>query len=486
MIIVYIQICLLGLLGLIVLLLFTSCVRAVMIKNKTPRGVTPQHDEVLAEKYALNLSQMLQIETVNDPGAPAEQVSQKFTDFHGLLRQLYPLTHTNTERIPLGDALLLRWRGKDPARPAIVLMSHSDVVAATGDWKYPPYGGTIADGNVWGRGAMDTKGSLCAIFEAVESLISEGFTPPCDVYISSSNNEEILGDGATRAVNYLLENGVKLDLVSDEGGAVIESPLPGTQGLYAMLGIVEKGHANVRFIAKSNGGHASAPPANTPMARLAAFMNHIEKHPPFKSRFSPPVEDMFTTLAPHMSFPFRLMFGNLWLFKPLLTALLPSVSGQAGAMLKTTCVFTMASGSPAPNIIPETASVTANLRFIMHQPMSESMAIIKGIAAKYGVETEVLYAHDCSAFSDTGSERYRYLVDCVSKVFPDAVVSPYVMVGGTDARYFAPFCPCTVRFAPTVLNKQQLSSAHGLDENLSASALARAVEFYTLLLRDYE
>ena len=483
MIIVYMLFCLLGLL---LFLLLAACVRAVLIKSKTPRGQGIQPNQAAAEKYAVHLSKMLQCETVNDPNVSTEQLSRKFADFHRLLAQLYPLTHERTERIPLGDALLLRWRGLDAGRPAIVLMAHSDVVAATGDWKYPPYSGTIADGVVWGRGAMDTKGSLCAIFEAVEKLIAEGFTPPCDVYISSSNNEETLSDGAIKAVEYLLENGVKLDLVSDEGGAVVESPLPGTQGFYAMLGIVEKGHANVRFVAKSNGGHASAPPQKTPMARLAAFIDYMEKHPPFKSRFTPPVVNMFTTLAPHMNFPLRLMFGNLWLFKPLLTKLLPAINSQVGAMLRTTCVFTMAQGSSAPNVIPETASVTANIRFMLHQPMAESLVILKRIAAKFDLETEVLYAHDCSPFSDTNSERYRYVTDCVGKVFPEAVAVPYVMIGGTDACRFAPHCPCTVRFAPTILNKQQLNSAHGLDENLSVNALARAVEFYVLMLREYQ
>ena len=482
MIIVYILLCLLG---LVLLLLAAACLRATLIKSKTPRGEAQRGDAFASARYAENLSKMLQIETVNDPTAPAEVLSQKFTDFHALLAQLYPLTHERTERIPLGDALLLRWRGEDSARPAIVLMSHSDVVDATGDWRFPPYSGTVADGCVWGRGAMDTKGSLCAIFEAVEGLIAEGFTPPCDVYISSSNNEEIIGDGAAKAIKHLVDSGVKLDLVSDEGGAVVASPLPGAEGLYAMLGIVEKGHAALRFVAKSSGGHASAPPKNTPIARLAAFVNYMEAHPPFKSRFTKPVEDMFATLAPHMSFPFRLLFGNLWLFKPLLTKLLPAISGQAGAMLRTTCVFTMAEGSLAPNVIPETASVTANLRFIMHQPMEESLAIIRRIAARFDLETEIIHAHDCPPFSDIGGERYRYFVECIGKVFPEAVAAPYVMVGGTDARHFAPHCPCTVRFAPVVLNTQQVNSAHGLDENLPVSSLGRAVEFYTLLLRDY-
>lgn len=474
------------LLGLIILLFLVACINATMIKSKSQRGQALQPNRESAGKYAENLSKMIQCETVNDGGVSQEETSGKFCTFHLLLKQLYPLTHERLERIPLGDALLLHWKGQDSSRPAIVLMSHSDVVSATGPWKHPPFCGKIADDCIWGRGAVDTKGSLCAIFETVEALIADGFTPACDIYISSSNNEETMGDGASKAVQYLLDNGVELELVSDEGGAVIESPVPGTYGFFAMLGIVEKGYANIRFTAKSAGGHASTPPKNTPIAQLAAFVDHMEKHPPFANRFSQPVVDMFKALAPHMSFKYRLVLGNLWLFKPLLLGIMPRISSQSAAMLRTTCVFTMAEGSSAANVIPESASVTANLRFVMHQPMDESLKLIKEVADKYGLETEVLYARDCSPFTDTGSERFHYMLDCVAAVFPEAVASPYVMLGGTDAHSFAPHCPCTVRFSPLVLSMQQLNSTHGLDENLSVDSLARAVEFYTLMLKNYK
>ena len=294
-----------------------------------------------------------------------------------------------------------------------------------------------------------------------------------------------MGDTGPAAVKYLLEKGVVLDLVSDEGGAVIADPMPGLSNYFAMLGIVEKGYANVRFTAKSKGGHASAPPSNSPIARLAAFVNQVEKKSPFKVEISPPVKNMFTTLAPYMSLPYRFIFGNLWLTGPLLKKVMGSISPQGGAMLQTTCAFTMAEGSDAANVIPQKASITANMRFVMHQPQKESLAIIESIAQKYDLEMEVLYAHDCSPYVDTTTEKYRFMVETVRKVFPDAGVSPYVMVGGTDSRHFAPHCPCTLRFAPMIMDKQQLSSIHGIDENVYLTSLARAVDFYRQLLLDY-
>ena len=463
-------------------LLGAACVRAALLKNPEKRGEPQPVDGEKAAKYAKDLSRMIRCETISvRESGPAE----KFARYRAELEQLFPLVHERLERTLIGDAMLFKWRGTDPARGAVVLMAHSDVVPAAGEWDHPPFAGEIADGCVWGRGAMDTKGSLCALFNAVEELLAEGFTPPCDVYLASSNNEEIMGDGAPNTVTWLTDHGVKLDLVLDEGGAVIEAPMPGLNGKYAMLGVLEKGYADVRFTAVSAGGHSSTPPKGTPLARLAAFVNRVETRPPFPVKITPPVKAMFAAMAPDMAFPFRLLFGNLWLFGPLLKRVIPKVSGQAGALLHTTCAFTMAQGSDAPNVIPAQASVTANLRFMVHQGREASLQALEKLANKYGLRMEVLYACDCSPVVDVHSAGYAYIRQCVREVFPEAGIAPYVMLGGTDAKHYAKVCDCALRFAPTVLTPQQLASMHASNENLSVDALARAVAFYRRVLTGY-
>ena len=472
----------LGVLILLAGLLGAACVRAALLKNPEKRGEPQPVDGEKAAKYAKDLSRMIRCETISvRESGPAE----KFARYRAELEQLFPLVHERLERTLIGDAMLFKWRGTDPARGAVVLMAHSDVVPAAGEWDHPPFAGEIADGCVWGRGAMDTKGSLCALFNAVEELLAEGFTPPCDVYLASSNNEEIMGDGAPNTVTWLTDHGVKLDLVLDEGGAVIEAPMPGLNGKYAMLGVLEKGYADVRFTAVSAGGHSSTPPKGTPLARLAAFVNRVETRPPFPVKITPPVKAMFAAMAPDMAFPFRLLFGNLWLFGPLLKRVIPKVSGQAGALLHTTCAFTMAQGSDAPNVIPAEASVTANLRFMVHQGREASLQALEKLANKYGLRMEVLYACDCSPVVDVHSAGYAYIRQCVREVFPEAGIAPYVMLGGTDAKHYAKVCDCALRFAPTVLTPQQLASMHASNENLSVDALARAVAFYRRVLTGY-
>lgn len=477
------------LLGIVVLLLVSlgiAAIRTLFLPKAPALGRPPEVDSAKAKVYAESLSQLIQCETVNQRDTDPKELEEKFSCFRKVLKELYPTIHETLELTLFGDAMLFHWQGKDSDKDAIVLMAHSDVVPVEGDWKYPPFGGTIAQGAVWGRGAMDNKGAMCCLFTAVEELLQEGFIPPCDVYLVSSNNEETMGDGALRIADHLVEQGVSIALTVDEGGVVAESPLPGLEGHFSVVGILEKGYGDVKFTAKSKGGHSSTPPSDTPLARLAAFMVHMDKEPPFPNKLTQPVKEMFETLAPYMSFPIRMVLSNLWLFSPLLTVILPKVSPMTAAMLRTTCVFTMAEGSSTPNVIPGEASVVANLRYMTHQKEKESLAAIQRVANKYDLEMEVLNTFDCSPTVDTETEMFQYVKHCIQTTFPDAGYSPYVMMGGTDAKYFAHLSPCTIRFAPLVLSPSQLGAMHAVNENLDVDALPRGVTFYRNLLKNYK
>ena len=454
-----------------------AVVRTLLMPKKVS-DYKPMPDKERMELYAQKLSEMVRCETVSDPNDP--QI-EKFLGFHKKLEELFPLVHEKLEKTEIDGNLLYYWKGKSSAKP-IVLMSHQDVVPAEGVWEHEPFSGDIADGKVWGRGAADTKCTVMAFFQAVEELLESGCTPNQDVYIASSCTEEWGGDGAPKIVNELKHRGVKPFVVCDEGGGIIAEPVGGIKGNYAMIGVFEKGQGNVKFTARSGGGHSSAPPKNSPIARLAAFEQSIEKHSPFKKRFPHEVEAMFKTLAPYAGFGMKLLFGNMWLFKPLLKLVMPEVSPQAGAMLQTTVAFTMQSGSDARNVLPQEASVWANMRFIPHQGKDESLAIIKKRADKFGLETEVINATDYTQAADIHGEGWSFVVKAIERVFPGLAASPYVMTGGTDARFFQEICPNCIRFAPVIFGPEQLKGMHGLNENIGCDCLPAAVDFYKTLI----
>ena len=467
---------LLGILGIIILLLAVAVIHTLLIPKKKSDYV-PKSDS-RAELYADKLSRMIQYDTVSTPDDPK---GLKFYGFHELLEELFPQVHKTLEKTVIDGNLLYFWRGKNHDKP-LVLMSHQDVVPAGGVWKHPPFSGDIADGKVWGRGASDTKCTVMAFLQAVEELTLAGYVPEQDVYLSSSCTEEFSGDGCPKIVAELKSRGVKPYIVCDEGGGIITNPIGGINGNYAMIGVFEKGKADVKFTAKSNGGHSSAPPKNTPIACLADFVNHTEKHSPFKKKLSKEVKAMFKTLAPYAGFPLRLLFSNLWLFGPLLKHLLPKVSSQAGAMTRTTVAFTMQSGSDAANVIPQEASVWANMRFIPHQGMDESLKIITELACEYGIETEVLHANDYTKPVDINSAGFKTVVSAIEETFPSLPYSPYVMTGATDAQFYEEICDCCVRFAPVVYGPEQMKGMHGLNENIEINCLPGAVDLYKKLI----
>ena len=468
---------LLGLIGLIALLLLLAVLHTLFIPSKASTYV-PSADSDRALRYAGTLSRMIQYDTVSIPDTDQRE---KFLGFHQVLEKEFPLVHACLEKTEIDGNLLYYWKGRSSQKP-LVLMSHQDVVPAEGEWTHAPFSGDIAEGKVWGRGASDTKCSVMAFFQAVEELLKEGYTPPNDVYLSSSCTEEWAGDGCPKLVAELQRRNVRPYLVCDEGGGIITEPIGGIHGNFAMIGVFEKGKADVRFTAASNGGHASTPKKHSPIARLSAFVNEIETHRVFRRKMPPEVAAMFRTLAPYASFPLKLVFTNLWLFKPLLLQALPLISAQAGAMLQTTMAFTMQSGSDAFNVMPQQATLGANMRFIPHQGMKESLQIVKKLADKHQLTMEVFHASDFTQPVDIHGEAFRTVQRTVEKTFPGCAGSPYVMTGATDARNYQSICDNVVRFAPVVYGPEQMKGMHGLNENIEYACLPGAVDFYKNLI----
>ena len=473
----YVGLVLLGILLIIILLLLIAIVRTLLMPKKTS-NYKPDADEKEALRLAEKLSKMVQCDTTSHAG---ETEIEKYLGFHKVLEELFPLVHKELQKTEIDGNLLYYWKGKSSEKP-ILLMSHQDVVPAEGEWIHAPFSGDIADGKVWGRGTADTKCTVMAFLEAVEELLAEGFVPPTDVYLASSCTEEWAGDGAPKLVKELQRRGIRLFLLCDEGGAIITEPVGGIPGNFAMVGVFEKGKADVKFTAKSNGGHASAPSKGTPIARLCAFVTEVEKHSPFQKKMLPEVSAMFTSLAPYASFGLKLVLGNMWLFKPLLKAVLPKISAQAGAMLQTTIAFTMQSGSDAYNVIPQEATLGANMRFIPHQGEKESLEIIRNLASKYGLETEIIHSNDYTKPVDIHGEGYRLMEQVIAQTFPGLPSSPYVMTGATDAQFYSPVCDNCIRFAPVVYGPEQMKGMHGLNECMEYNCLPSAVQFYKNLI----
>lgn len=458
-------------------LLTAVLVRTFRFPKKKAKYQAPPADG-RAKEYAEKLSRMVAVDTVS---VPETNQREKFLPFHALLEEMFPLVHERMEKTEIDGNLLFHWKGRKSDRP-LVLMSHQDVVPAEGEWLHGPFSGDIADGKVWGRGASDTKCSVMAFFQAAEELLEEGFEPENDVWLSSSCTEEWAGDGCPKLVEEMKRRGVRPFLVCDEGGGIITDPVGGIHGNFAMVGVFEKGKADILLRARSSGGHASAPGKHTPVARLADFVWYFEHKKPFRRKMAPEVRNLFEQLAPYAPFYMRMLFSNMWLFKPLLLRALPAISPQAGAMLQTTIAFTRLSGSDAYNVLPQEATLGANMRFIPHEGMKASLKKVRRIAKKHGLEMETFHAVDASRSVDISGPGFGLVRQVISETFPGLETCPYVMTGATDARCYEEIAEHVVRFAPVIYGPEQMKGMHGLNENIEYSCLPGAVDFYRNLI----
>lgn len=463
-------------------LLLTALIKAFAVQKPKNSYEEKSADKARAQNYGEKLSKLIKIETISSMN---DKSRDKFYVFHEELERIFPLIHKNCEKKVFNGSLLFKWRGKGNAEP-VMLMSHHDVVEAPGKWTHPPFGGEITDDILWGRGTVDTKANLFCFMTAVEELLEKGFTPMGDIYLVSTCTEECAGEGGAMIADYFKSNGIKLAMALDEGGMVVDEPIKGIPGRFAMLGVVEKGTGDVKFIAKGLGGHASAPPKNTPIARLAAFINDVERHNPFEVKFSSTVTEMYRRMTPNMPFGMKFIFANLWLFEPLVKKLMPSISAAGNAMLQTSCAFTTQKGSEGLNVLPQEAYVTANMRFIPHQSTDESIRIISDIAKKYNLETEIISKDYPCPVVDYNSSYFKYVESAIQAIYPNVISSPYVMTGGTDCRFFSEVCDNCIRFAPLAITSEQMNSVHAIDENINISSLVGGVDFFKYVIENWK
>lgn len=432
-------------------------------------------------QYAEILSKLIQAETVS---SRTNQDIAKFRAFHAVLRETYPNFFNTVECEDFDGSLLLKWKGTDGNLKPVMLMNHHDVVEASGAWTHPAFSGAIADGKVWGRGTLDTKGGLAMMLQAAEELIAEGFTPKRDVYFVSACTEEIGGEGGDAISLELQKRGMDFHMVLDEGGMILHDPIGGADGTFAMIGVGEKGYLDLKFIAKSNGGHASAPGKNTPLVRLGKFMAEAEKAACFDVYMSDTVREMLSRFAPTMSGIMKTACSNVDAFKPALKKIMPMISPAGAALLRTTLAFTMAKGSDGTNVIPQEAWVVGNMRFSHHQGKQKSVEAIAALAKKYDIETVITDDGIESDITDFRGEAFRFVEKAVQAVFPAYKPVPYIMNAASDSRYFNRVSKNCLRFVPFKIDKQQLDSVHGIDENVDIATLAPAVDFYKYFIHE--
>ncbi len=447
--------------------------------------VAPAGIAVNEGRAALNLGQAIRFKTVSHQN-PQENKREEWDKLHAWLARTYPAAHSAMKReIVDGQSLMFSWVGTDPSLPAIIMMAHQDVVPVTAgtepDWKYDPFAGQIAEGSVWGRGAVDDKGALIALFEAFDGLATQGFTPKRTVYLVSGHDEEVGGTGAKSVAKLLASRGVKALFTLDEGSAIIlDEPI--TKAPAALIGIAEKGYATLKVTAKAAGGHSSMPPKDTGVINLAKALIAINDKP-FSLELRGPAEKMISVLGNQKGGVIKVAVANQWLFGPLLV-------GQAGAsptgaaMLHTTIAPTMLEGSPKENVLPQSASALINYRIAPWNRSSDVMSRAKSALGKMPVELSwVKEPREPSRVSSTTSAGWKLIRASIEAETNQINIAPFLVVGGTDSRNFEGISKDVYRFMPLRFKVADTAMIHGTNEHMPVKDLSRIINFYMRLIK---
>ncbi|MCQ2432805.1 MAG: M20/M25/M40 family metallo-hydrolase [Clostridia bacterium] len=476
------QYILFALLGIIVVLLAVILIRTAMFKPRKEEKPVFEDVEFDEDAAISALAELVRCKTVSYYDHSLEDDAE-FEKLIGKLPVLYPNVMKNTELKRFdGRGLLFHWKGQGSGDPA-VLMAHYDVVPVEEDkWTVPAFDAMIRDGIMWGRGTLDTKVTFNGILSAAENLMKQGFTPKDDIYFAFSGGEEINGEGAVNIVKYFKEQKITPSMVVDEGGAVVEGVFPGVSARTGLIGIAEKGMMNLELNIASAGGHASAPAPHTPVGELSQACVNIENHP-FKKHFTKPVLEMFDTLGRESSFVYRMIFANLWCFGGILDGICKKSGGELNALVRTTVAFTQMNGSKAPNVIPPSAQMVANLRLNPEDTLDSALDYIKKTAGNDRITYQITSGMNPSRISDTSCEGWKRVRSAVQGTWKGCLVAPYLMVQCSDSRHYGEISDKVYRFSAMDLTSEERHTIHGNDEHIRLETAKSAVEFFIRVMK---
>jgi len=417
------------------------------------------------------LSELIQIDTSNPPGNETEAARylQKKFAAEGITGEIIEAERGR-------GSFLARLEGGG-AGPRLMLLSHTDVVpvADPARWEHPPFSGAVADGYLWGRGALDMKSQT--IMEALVLFLFQRLKMKFNgelIYLAVADEER----GADKGAGWLLREHPELlqvDYVLNEGGG---TPLVVGGRTFYTIETVEKGLLWLKVRVKGRSGHASIPHGENALAQAATLIDRIARY-----RFPKQITETMEEFVMKVASPFgepgeRISQALLGPEEPDLQQLLvgtPLDPDAVNAFLRTTISPTMVQAGVKENVIPDSCEFVLDCRLLPSSSREEVMDKIKALAQELGmgIEMEILQFHPPSG-SSVGTEFYKEIERALLAELPEAETVPFLLTGATDSRFLRElgataygFCPLSTEMEMS----ERLKLVHGDNERIDLESL---------------
>jgi carboxypeptidase PM20D1 len=487
----------------IILVILTLCVallaivliRDVSLKSKqlTISSETHVVNTTMNEQELLHrFSKAIQIPTVYTTPLLDEKPFVVFQDY---LKQNFQLMHEHlTLEIFENHTLLFKWQGSENTCDPILLLSHYDVVPPGDEsrWTFPPFNGTVYNGYIYGRGTLDTKSTVVATCEAVETLLRQQFVPTRTIYLAFPHNEEVVGSGASAIAHALKSRGITLSWILDEGtpidmldGKEMGISAKAAPDGIAYVGIAEKGQLNIKLsVDGEGGGHASAPPVTkTAIYKLSRAIVNIEGKK-LETSFVEPVTSMIEYLLPEMdSLRSRVRYHNLPVFGGYLLAKWES-SRFFAPHIKSAIATTMFNSGVIVNVLPQSATANINIRLRpIVDTCQDTIDYIKALLpVNDQLKVEVTRCAESHTIASTTSEGFSSVQRAIRTTYKQIIVAPALFIAGTDSRHFrlANVVKDIYLFSPYI--QEQDVWLHSVDEKISVAVYKKMIQFYAQVL----
>lgn len=377
-------------------------------------------------------------------------------------------------------SLVTRLKGSDE-KSSLMLLSHLDVVAANpAEWQVDPFGGTVKDGFVWGRGALDMKSMTAIEVMTLKLLKRNSVKLKGDVLLAATADEE---KGGFDGVGYLLENfreKIYADYVLNEGGG---SAVPTENGNIFTINTAEKGIMWFKVKAKGIPGHGSVPNmADNAVLRMNRVIDRLGYFEP-RIEFIPTVKDYLMEISkkkPELKEAFDQMIETPQSSDKVLDALAEKkepLAEEIRPRIKMTITPTVIHGGVKENIVPSECEAVFDCRILPGQTVEATLQLIKGLLADVGLEKlsfEFLQMHAGSE-SPINTQLYKTISSVLKEFEPGCGVTPTLMTGGTDSRFYREAGSICYGFHPMhpepPVNGKYIKREHGIDERISIDNL---------------